>query len=194
MSEAERKKRLSYKENRKRWIFIQGVALIVIAVLILTSLITYSQLNKENYINYTESSGVDYKVKIAPDTPFYEEYKEFYANEDGEVWLNAGEAYPAGAVDIIIVNANYELNMQAKDVDYEYSYSVFATAEVVDAVTKNKFKMPVFDIQPESTHRQNSNNKLFIHEEIPVDYHEYNEMVKKFTQQLGILNFREVLS
>ena len=64
MSEAERKKRLNYKKNRKRWIFIQGVALIVIAVFILISLITYSQLNKESYINYTESSGVDYKVKI----------------------------------------------------------------------------------------------------------------------------------
>ena len=49
MSEAERKKRLSYKENRKRWIFIQGVALIVVAVLIFASVITYNQLNKEYY-------------------------------------------------------------------------------------------------------------------------------------------------
>ena len=186
MSEAERKKRLSYKENRKRWIFIQGVALIVVAVLIFASVITYSQLNKESYINYTESSGVDYKVRIKPGTPFYEEYKDYYANENGEVWLNAGEAYPATAVDIIIADVNYELNMEARDVDYEYSYSVFATAEVVDSVTKNKFNMPVVEIKAKSTHRQNSNNKLFIHEEVPVDYNAYNEMVKKFTKQLGI--------
>ena len=186
MSEAERKKRLSYKENRKRWIFIQGVALIVVAVLIFASLVTYSQLNKESYINYTESSGVDYKVKVKPGTPFYEEYKDYYANENGEVWLDSGEAYPAGAVDIIIADVNYELNMEARDVDYEYSYSVFATAEVVDSVTKNKFNMPVIDIKAKSTHRQNSNNKLFIHEEIPVDYNAYNDMVNNFTKQLGI--------
>ena len=186
MSEAERKKRLSYKENRKRWIFIQGVALIIVAVLIFASLITYGQLNKEYYINYTESSGVDYKVRITPGTPFYEEYKDYYANDKGEVWLKSGEAYPASAVDIIIAGVNYELNMEARDVDYEYSYSVFASAEVVDSVTKNKFNMPVVDIKPKSTHTQNSNNKLFIYEEIPIDYNEYNEMVEKFTKQLGI--------
>lgn len=186
MSEAERKKRLSYKENRKKWIFIQGVALIIVAVLIFASLIVYSQLNKESYINYTESSGVDYKVKIKTDTPFYEEYKDYYANENGEVWLKSGEAYPSTAVDIIIADVNYELNMEARDVDYEYSYSVFATAEVVDSVTGKKFNMPVVDIKAKSTHRQNSNNKLFINEQIPVDYNAYNEMVNKFTKQLGI--------
>lgn len=186
MSEAERKKRLSYKENRKKWIFIQGVALIIVAVLIFASLIAFSQLNKESYINYTESSGVDYKVKIKAGTPFYEEYKDYYANENGEVWLKSGEAYPSNAVDIIIADVNYELNMESKDVDYEYSYSVFATAEVVDSVTKKKFNLPVVDLKAKSTHRQNSNNKLLIKEQIPVDYNAYNEMVNKFTEQLGI--------
>ena len=186
MSEAERKKRLSYKENRKRWIFIQGVALIVVAVLIFASVITYNQLNKEYYINYTESSGVDYRVKIKPGTPFYDDYKDYYANEAGEVWLKSGEAYPASAVEVIVADVNYELNMDARDVDYEYSYKVYATAEVVDSVTKNKFNMPVIEIKSESTHAQNSNNKLFVHEEVNIDYNQYNDMVKNFTDQLGI--------
>lgn len=197
MSEAERKKRLSYKEERKKWILVQSIVLIVVAVMILGSVLIYNQLNEEIYIPYQESSSVKYSVKIPKNAPFYSEYlEEFgeYADENGDLWIPSNYAYPTMAATAIKVDLDYQLNMGTKDVDYEYTYRIYANPEVVDSGTKNKFPMPKTVISETKTPiTQSSNNKLTISKPIEIDYHYYNQLVKDFESKLGIKNATENL-
>ena len=64
MSEAERLRRQEYKRNRKKWILIQTVALILVGAFALTFFIVYDRMNRTYYIEYTESGKVDYKVNL----------------------------------------------------------------------------------------------------------------------------------
>ncbi len=198
MSEAERKKRLNYKERRKKWIFIQGVTLVLVALLIFASVIVYNQLNKEIYIEYKESSQANYKVKIPKDAPFYSDYLtdfEQYADENGDLWIPSNFAYPTMAATVIKIDLDYHLNMGTPNVDYEYTYRIYAHPEVVDSATKNKFPMPKTMLEEiTSPIKQSSNNTLKISKSIEINYHDYNNLVKDFEDKLGIRNATENLT
>jgi uncharacterized protein YpmB len=62
MSEAERKRRLEYKRNRKKWVLIQTIILVVVGAIALCSFAVYDQMNRTYYIEYTESGSADYEV------------------------------------------------------------------------------------------------------------------------------------
>ena len=72
MSEAEKQRRYDYKQQRKKWLMIQAIAIAVVAVLVLSSFLVYAKLNKTYYIHYKENANVDYKVQIS-DNDFYDE-------------------------------------------------------------------------------------------------------------------------
>ena len=80
MSESEIKKRESYKRNRKRWIIIQAIAIIVAVVIALGSLFVYNKMNSTYYIEYAEQGKVDYKVHY--------ENNAFFEDE----WMDAGQS------------------------------------------------------------------------------------------------------
>ena len=197
MSEAERKKRLSYKVKRKRWIFVQGFALALVLLLIFASLVRFDQLNKEYYIEYSESSSVDYRVKISKTAPFYSDYlSEFaqYADENGDLWIPRDYAYPTMAAEVIRIDLQYNLDMNTPNVDYEYTYRISAQPEVVDTGSKNKFPMPKTVIEEVTEPiTQSSNNSLGIKRSIEVDYNYYNNIVKEFEDKLSIVKATENL-
>ena len=176
---------------------IQGVALVLVALTVLASMLIYNQLNKEIYIEYQESSSVKYSVKIPKDAPFYSDYlEEFkqYADENGDLWIPSDHAYPTMAATMIKVDLNYQLNMGTPDVDYEYTYKIFAHPEIVDSGTKNKFPMPKTTIASTAEPvTQSSNNKLSINKPIEIDYHYYNTLVQDFESKMGIKNATENL-
>ena len=72
MSEAERKRRVLYKKNRKKWMLIQMIAISVLFAVALGCFSTYYKLNQNHYIGYSESGKIDYKVSLN-DNEFYEE-------------------------------------------------------------------------------------------------------------------------
>lgn len=170
----------------------------VVALLILGSMLIYNQLNKEIYIPYQESSSVKYSVKIPKDAPFYSDYlEEFgqYADANGDLWIPSNFAYPTTASTIIKADLNYQLNMGTPDVDYAYTYRIYAQPEVVDSLSKNKFPMPKSVIEESKAPiTQSSNNVLNIKKAIEIDYHSYNELVKDFENMLGVKNATKSLN
>ena len=76
MSEAERLRRLEYKQNRKKWILIQTVALVVVFAIALAFFAIYDRMNRTYYIEYTENGEVDYKVNLKDNSFFDEDYVE----------------------------------------------------------------------------------------------------------------------
>ena len=168
MSEAERKRRLDYKKNRSKWIMIQLIAIAVVTVILLGSFATFQQLNKTYYIDYTESGNIDYRVQLKEN--------EFYDEE----WVDKGQSYVASLIEKITADLQYSLNMNAANVDYEYSYRVDAQLEIVDDQSGAKIFAPVYPLKEETTLTTTSNNRLVIKESVDIDYHYYNDLAKKF--------------
>ena len=197
MTEREVKKRHKYRERRQRWITIHSIALILVVVAIFGVLFVHDELTKESFVEYAESSNVKYSVKIPKDAPFYSEYlEEFseFADENGDLWIPCNYAYPTTAATVVKINIDYLLEVCAPDVDYIYTYRITAQPEVVDGVTKSKFPLPKTVIE-ESTEpiKANSADQLDFKKDIEIDYHYYNEIVKKFEDQLQIKDATENL-
>ena len=110
MSESERKKRQDYKENRKKWILIQIIAIVVVSIVALGSFIAYNRVNREYYIHYTEQGSVDYEVFLLEN--------DFFEDDSVE----DGKAYVTALIENIEATLKYDLYMNADRVGFDYSY------------------------------------------------------------------------
>ena len=201
MTERKRQRRLKRRERRraryKRWVLINSIAIALVALTIVGLYVADEKINEATYIDYTESASVNYSVKIPKDAIFYNEYLEAfsqYADENGDLWIPTKHAYPTMAATLVRISFDYQLNVCDDDVDYEYTYRIIAQPEVVDGVTKSKFPLPKTVIE-ESTEpiKANSADQLDFKKDIEIDYHYYNEIVKKFEDQLQIKDATENL-
>ena len=149
MTERKRQMRLKRRERRraryKRRVTINVVAIALVALVIAGLYIANDRINEATYIEYSESAGVQYSVKIPKDAPFYSQYLESfsqYADENSDLWIPTDHAYPTMAATLVRITFNYKLEVCSPDVDYEYTYRIVAQPEVVDGATKNKFPLP----------------------------------------------------
>ncbi len=181
MSEAERRKRLNYKKNRKKLIFIQAIAIAAIAVLIAASALTYFALDKTYYIDYVEEGRVDYKVQYKPNS--------YYEDE----WQTSGQQYVTELVNAISANFQYGIVMGAKNVNYKYSYKIDAAVEVVDDRTDNVIFRPTYELKGETTKEQSSNSQLIIDEDIMIDFPTYNTKAEEFVKEYGLSSVTSTL-
>ena len=163
MSENEKRKRLNYKKNRKKWIIIQSVILLVVTVALAVCMSVYYALNKTYYIGYTENGYADYTVNYKKS----EEYGEQIA---------PGQSYISSLVESVLIDFQYGIKMDTADVNYDYSYRVDAVLEIFDDNNKLPVYNPVFSLVPVKKFSQSSNNNLLIAERVSVDFVEYNKM------------------
>ena len=170
MSESEKKKRGLYRKNREKWIFAQAVIIGVIVIAIIISALVSSHLNKQYYIEYTEGGSIDYDV--------YLKDNEFYDTD----YLEKNQSYVASLIDKIIANFNYEIEMDADDINYRYSYSIKSRLEIVDDSSGNK----IFNSQKElvnvQNQSQNTSNRLTVNEIVVLNYDEYNDIASRFLE------------
>ncbi len=176
MSEAERKRRLDYTKNRKKWILIQLIAIITVTVIALGSFVTYNQMNKTFYIEYTESGNIDYKVHLL-ENPFFE-----------DEWLGEDQVYVSTLIDNITADLEYELKMGADEVSFDYSYSVFTQLLIADKETGKPIYDPIFEIKPEEEFSKKRTDRLKISETVNIDYAKYNQTATEITDTLELDN------
>ncbi|MBQ9086215.1 MAG: hypothetical protein IJY47_03410 [Clostridia bacterium] len=168
MSEAEKKKRFSYRKHREKWIFTQSILVVVLTLAVLISSLVAYQLNKTYYIDYTDSGNIDYKVYLK-DNEFYE-----------KPYLEKDQSYVASLVDHIITTFNYKLDMNAEDVYYRYSYSITANLEITDNTSGAAIFNHAQEIKSQTNVSQASNSSLQISEIAVLDYDQYNDLANKF--------------
>ena len=168
MSEAERLRRQEYKRNRKKWMFIQAVAIAVMVVLALGSAFVYDRMNRTYYIEYTESGNVDYKVNLKSNNFFDEDYVE------------KDRSYVASLVKDIEAELEYMLLMDASSVGFDYTYSVDAQLIIANKSTGDHIYEPTFEIVPETTRSIENTSSIKITEVITVDYNKYNTIASNF--------------
>ena len=174
MSEAERKRRLDYKQKRSRWILIQAIAIALIAVIAIGSFLIYNHMNRTYYISYAERGSVNYKVH----------YKENNFFEDE--WIGPDQAYVVYLIDNIVSEFKDDLAVDADKVDFDYRYSIDAQIFVLDKISGDPLYSPKFELVPEKVATAHS-NKLSIREKVEIDYVEYNKLTKTFIDVYGIV-------
>ncbi len=176
MSESERKRRLDYQKRRSRNIWIQGGVMILVALIILASFITYKKLDRAYYIEYSEHSNVDSKVSLKEN--------EFYGNG----WHDGDQAYVSSLIDKVLADFDYTLQMNAENVTYAYSYSIDAQLMITDIYTNVPIYQPKFPIKNVPRVEVKNQSSLVIREQVMVDYVKYNTMSREFLDTYMLVN------
>ena len=170
MSESEKKKRGRYRKNREKWIFAQSVIIAVVAIAVIISALVSYQLNQKYFIGYTESGSIDYDV--------YLKDNEFYDSP----YLDKNQSYVASLIDRIITNFYYDIDMDAEDVNYRYSYTITSRLEIIDDTSGVPIFNPEYELVSVKDKSQNSSNRLTINEIVVLSYDEYNDLASKFLE------------
>ena len=174
MSESEKKRRGLYRKNREKWIFTQAVIIAVLTIAILISALVAYQLNKTYFIEYRESGYIDYNVFLK-DNEFYD-----------STYLEKDQSYVASLIDKIVADFNYEIDMDAEDVNYKYSYTITSRLEILDDTSN----APIFNSKKElvsvQNKTQNTSKRLVIDEIVVLNYDEYNDVANKFLETYAL--------
>lgn len=181
MSELEIKRRQEYKRNRRKWTIIQIIAIALLAVIALSSFLVYDRMNRTYYIEYTESSNIDYKVQ-------YKE-NEFFEEE----WLGEDQEYIATLINAISADFNYSLNMDAAGVGFEYTYKIDATLLVADKDSGNPYYKVTENIVPLTNSSARRSNTVEINESVLIDYNKYNNVASEFVKLYSLKNSSSTL-
>ena len=167
MSNEEKKKRAEYKAQRKKWITIQSAIIAVLLLVLIFSTFMYYRSNETLYVNYNESSEIDYKVYLK-ENDFYEE--EF---------LGEDQVYVASLIDNVAADFKYDLNISEEE-KVKYNYKVEYSLEIIDNKTKVIIYNPIEEVINQETLESSATNKLKIREQISIDYSKYNRAASSF--------------
>lgn len=179
MSNEEKKRRDKHQRIRKIWSTIILIYIGATIVALVAMFIMYRRSNELIYVNYNETSEVDYEVELL----------------DNEYFKDAGigKAYPASLVDKLNATIEYKVEMDRDNVDYAYSYNIKAYIQYTHR-TEGKFD-PVSigkDDQGEESSiiisekdgAQNSSTNLLITEYVSIDYQKANQTATQFLDYL----------
>ena len=181
MSEKEILRRQEYKQNRKKCLIIQIVALVLVAVIALGSFLIYDRMNRTYYIEYTESSAIDYRVQ-------YQENNFF-----DDPWLGKDQAYISFLIESIAADFHYEMDMNASNVGFDYTYAVNARMEVADKDSGNPYYTVDEVMVPCQQLTQKGGSKVKIDEQVAIDFQHFNDIAKTFTSVYDLKNASSTL-
>lgn len=181
MSELEIKRRQEYKRNRKTWSIIQIIAIVIFAVVALGSFLIYDKMNDTYYIEYTENSSVDYKVK-------YEE-NEFFEKD----WIYRDQEYISDLIETMVADFNYKLNMDTFGVGFEYKYKIDATLLIADKTSGRPYRTVSENILPLTTKRIDTSNAIEIDESVQIDFNKFHLEALEFVETYFLTNSTSTL-
>ncbi len=168
MSNEEKQLRDEHFAYRKRGMLIFLSCIAFVALVLIATIYGYKVNQESIYIEYVESSNVDYKV--------YLKENDFYEEE----YMGKDQSYVASLIDNISADFNYQIDMGTDNVEYRYTYSVDALFEIFDNEYKKPIYNPVTTVVSKKSYVQNSSKTLSIKENVTIDYHEYNQKALDF--------------
>lgn len=181
MSELEIRRRQEYKRNRRRWMIIQIIALVIVAAIALSSFLIYSAMNRTYYIEYTEHSAIDYRVQYVGN--------EFFEEE----WLEKDQAYITSLVNSIGADFAYELNMDTKNVGFDYRYSIDAELLIANSKSGAPYYSVTDTLLPQMKGSAIRTDTVEISEHVDIDFDKYNDLATAFVETYNLTNVSATL-
>lgn len=176
MSNEEKLKRAKYRKFRNTMILVLAIILSLTFAGALYSGITYYNLNKEEYITYSEKSNTDYLVYLK-ENPFYE-----------EEYLQKGQSYIASIIDSIESEFEYRVLMDTVGVSFNYSYWIDAELEIIDNTSGRVIYKPVDNLVDKKVYKIESANCIYIKDKVSISYDEYNDFATDFITAYNLEN------
>lgn len=121
----------------------------------------------EKYVNYNESSNVNYKVYLKPN--------DFYSDD----YLGMNRVYISSLIDNIDVNFDYKFNVDNK-IDMNYSYFITAKLLIQDESSDNTFYEKEYYLSSIKNEELSSIDSYSISKNVKVDYNYYNDLAASF--------------
>lgn len=162
-----------FEMNRTIYIYIWTAAIVLIFAASLFLLVTYKNKNQTEYLYYTESANVDYKVQLKNNKYF------------GQDYLEKDNQYIAELTDEINAKFNYGLDID-KNYEYEYKYNVVAKIDIMDKVSNRTIYTSLDELVTEKTSSQKG--ELQLTEDVIINYNKYNEFAKEFVRVYNLKN------
>ena len=163
------KKYFSYEDRIIKYSFMFVLFFLVGSFLIFKSI----NINGEEYINYTETSNLDYKV--------YLKKNDFYE----EKFLGKDMLYVASLIDNIDIDFLYNFNI-SEQVDLNFKYNISGVLSIMDAEGKKTYLTKSYELLPEKTFSLKGTQDHTITENIKVDYDGYNKLASSFKSTYGL--------
>lgn len=153
--------------KRRNTVLTLICTIFVVALISLSFCLIYVSKNKKQYISYDETSKIDYKVYLNNN----EYFKESYLEENNK--------YIAGLIDYISANFNYNLSLEANNVEYKYAYRIEADVLVKEKDSDNPLYTET-KVLLEEQQKTSIQDKVTINQNIDIDYNYYNNLIKRF--------------
>lgn len=168
--------------KRKNFIISITCLIFIILIISLSFFLIYTFKNQDYKINYTEESLIDYKV--------YLKENEFFEDK----YLESDNQYIASLINYISTQFKYKLEFEESDVNFKYSYRIDSIVNIESNFNKKSIFKQKATLLEENGLTANSNNVLLIDEELDIDYHVYNDKIKKFINIYGLDEINSTLT
>ena len=129
--------------------------------------------NQEQYINYAETTNLDYRVYLKENN-FYE-----------EKYLNKGMLYVASLIDHIDIDFLYNFNIDEK-VDLDFTYNITGVLSITDNDGKNTYLTKDYKLLEDKSFSLKGEQDHTIKENIVIDYGAYNKLANSFKSTYGL--------
>ena len=146
------------------------VVTIVVGVFLLMQSIT---LNTEKMVNYKETSNLDYKVYLLPNS-FYE-----------EKYLGKNMLYVASLIDNIEIYFDYNFRSNF-NIDMDYTYNILADLVITNKEGTRSYYQKKYVLLEDQNLKMNDGNIQNIKEKININYSHYNSLANSFKSSFGV--------
>lgn len=181
MSEAEKKRRSDYRQNRQKWLRICSLILAGLTLVTAVLGIVFFELNESTYVGYTEQGDVGYTV--------YLKENEYFEQDS----LGEDNIYVASLIDRVHMDFTYELIMD-KPAIYHYTYGVDALIVIRDNLTKkliycDRLSADSAALIPDRTVESTQpERELDVFAPVEIRYDDYNQRAKQIVDALSLQN------
>ena len=176
MSELEIQRRKNYKRNRRRWMIVQIIAIVLVSAFALGSFWVYNQMNRTYYIEYTEKGTIDYTVQ----------YREnaFFESE----WIGKDQTYISSLIEGMTASFVYRLNANSSDLGFSYQYRINAKLLIASKDTGTPYYTYEECIFPPKDSDVQNSASVYVIEAVSIDYVKFNNMATQFVNTYNLNN------
>jgi hypothetical protein len=139
-------------------------------------------VDRTQYIEYTENSYIDYKVK-------YRE-NEFFEDE----WLGKDQSYISSLIESISADFDYKMNVDSNDMSLQYDYFIDAKLLITDKNSGNAYYTLEERISPVKTVILGERSDVDLKESVSIDYAKYDSIARKFIKAYGLHDSTSILT